>query len=283
LPRILYKYCDAGGTDILLKLRLKITPPNRFNDPFEFAPRMKPRLPRTEARRLVKARQRERDMFEIMTAKRLFTRSFKHFKKLLRTHRGLLVQGVMDQYPDVAANFRKDSVDLVSRDHGLLCLSAVRDNILMWSHYGRSHTGLVIGLDTGHAFLSSTEPLVKVEYRKERVEMGYLAAPRSRKLQEQIESLIRRKSPLWSYEREWRQLRFLQQCKTEEDPRFPGQVHHFIAIEPKLIREVIVGCRATETLIREIGELKRLSPFAHVQFLQARMHETDFALEFAPF
>jgi hypothetical protein len=222
-------------------------------------------------------------MFATMTGTGQFTGSFKAFKKFLRMHRGRLVQGVMDKYPDVAASFRKESVDVVSRDYGLLCLSAVRDNILMWSHYGRRHTGVVIGLKTGHAFLNSTEPLVKVEYREERVEMGYLAAPRSRELQEQIESLIRRKSPQWSYEREWRQLRFLRHCKTEEDPGSPGQVHHFIAIEPGLIREVIVGCRATETLISEVGKIKRLSHFAHVQFLQARMHETDFALEFGPF
>jgi hypothetical protein len=82
---------------------------------------------------------------------------------------------------------------------------------------------------------------------------------------------------------EWRQLRFLRQCKVEADPLFPDQVDHFIVIEPKLIREVIVGCRATETLIRAIRELKRLSHFGHVRFLLARMHRTDFALEFEPF
>ena len=198
-------------------------------------------------------------------------------------HRGLLIDGIRAGYPDVAADFRKQAVELVSRDHGLLCLSALRGNILMWSHYGKSHTGLVIGLDTRHAFLSSKEPLLEVEYREERVEIGYLAAPRSRELQEQIDSLIKRKSPEWSYELEWRQLRFLQHCKTEEDARSPGQVHHFIAVEPGLISKVIVGCRATETLIKSATKLKSLSHFAHVQFLQARMHETDFALEFGPF
>jgi hypothetical protein len=279
-----YKYCDARGKDILLRLRLKITPPNRFNDPFEFAPRMTPGLPRREARRLVKTKQQQRARFATMTRMGQFNGSFKDFKKLLRTHQGRLVQGVMDGYPGVAAKFREESLDIVSRDQGLLCLSAVRDNILMWSHYGRSHTGLVIGLDGGHALLSSNEPkLVEVEYREERVEMGYFATPRSRELEEQIKSLIRRKSPQWSYEREWRQLRFLQQCETEEDVSSSGPVNHFFPIEPGLIRQVIIGCRAPETLIGEIAEIKTFSRFAHVQFLQARMHETDFALEFGPF
>ena len=40
LPPILYKYCDLRGLDILANLRLKVTPFNEFNDPFELAPRM---------------------------------------------------------------------------------------------------------------------------------------------------------------------------------------------------------------------------------------------------
>ena len=35
-----YKYCGDLGVEILEKLELKVTPPNQFNDPFEFAPHM---------------------------------------------------------------------------------------------------------------------------------------------------------------------------------------------------------------------------------------------------
>jgi hypothetical protein len=283
-PEYVYKYCDTRGSDILLKLRLKITPPNRFNDPFEFAPRIQPNVARREARRLVKNRQKERAMFEKMTASGDFNGNFKTFKKFARSNREKMVQTVLAGYPDVGAHFLKNNIDIISRQFGLLCLSAVRDNILMWSHYGQGHTGLVIGLDGGHELLSSNEPrLVEVEYPEERAEIGYFAAPRSRKLHDQVKSLIRRKSPQWSYEREWRQLRFLNQCETEQDDSSSGRVNHFLPIEPELIRQVVTGCRAPETLIREIAEIKTHSRFAHVQFLQAHMHKTDFALEFEPF
>src|SRR5262245_28414242 len=36
----LFKYCDTRGIDILESLRLKVTPPNQFNDPFEFLPKV---------------------------------------------------------------------------------------------------------------------------------------------------------------------------------------------------------------------------------------------------
>src|SRR5213596_1333291 len=38
---ILYKYVGVGGLDILEALRLKISSPVGFNDPFEFAPLFK--------------------------------------------------------------------------------------------------------------------------------------------------------------------------------------------------------------------------------------------------
>ena len=40
MDRLLYKYCDRRGIDVLDRLRLKVTPPNRFNDPFEVTPQM---------------------------------------------------------------------------------------------------------------------------------------------------------------------------------------------------------------------------------------------------
>jgi hypothetical protein len=42
LPNRLYKYCDVRGIDILKSHRLKVTPFDEFNDPFEIAPRMRP-------------------------------------------------------------------------------------------------------------------------------------------------------------------------------------------------------------------------------------------------
>jgi hypothetical protein len=39
-PKLLYKYLDRYGLDTIANLELKITPPNEFNDPFEFTPRL---------------------------------------------------------------------------------------------------------------------------------------------------------------------------------------------------------------------------------------------------
>jgi hypothetical protein len=36
----LFKYCDGRGIDIFCSLRLNVSPPNQFNDPFEFLPKV---------------------------------------------------------------------------------------------------------------------------------------------------------------------------------------------------------------------------------------------------
>src|SRR5262245_32896626 len=38
MTMLLYKYASASGIKILEDLRLKVTPPNEFNDPFEMTP-----------------------------------------------------------------------------------------------------------------------------------------------------------------------------------------------------------------------------------------------------
>jgi hypothetical protein len=45
---ILYKYADDSGIRILEDLRLKVTPPNEFNDPFEITPNTRRARPLAE-------------------------------------------------------------------------------------------------------------------------------------------------------------------------------------------------------------------------------------------
>ncbi|MFC3681373.1 DUF2971 domain-containing protein [Bacterioplanoides pacificum] len=57
---------------------------------------------------------------------------------------------------------------------GIISLTETRDNLLMWSHYGDNHRGLVIEYNINHPFFASldghTERLDRVRYRKRRTE-----------------------------------------------------------------------------------------------------------------
>jgi hypothetical protein len=59
------------------------------------------------------------------------------------------------------------SIDKVlNQSVGILCLSEMRDSLLMWGHYADNHRGLVIGFDSDHPFFNKK--------RNENDDFGYL-------------------------------------------------------------------------------------------------------------
>ena len=91
------------------------------------------------------------------------------------------------------------------KDKGIISLTETKDNLLMWSHYGDQHSGMVVEFDITHEFFTSKfsssddqflGKIGKVLYRKERLnKLGdYLMEPYFHKSNE------------WAYEKEHRLL-----------------------------------------------------------------------------
>lgn len=94
---------------------------------------------------------------------------------------------------------------------GILSLTETPDNLLMWSHYGDSHKGVVLGFDEAHPFFRGAEivpglsRLNRVEYNQKRPVLSPSTQNNPR--------IFLRKSPEWAYEREWRLVRPLAEAK----------------------------------------------------------------------
>lgn len=277
LPKVLYKYCDRWGADILEHYRLKVTPFNKFNDPFELAPRMRPDFSVEDASIALSAVDLQRDLYAESVRRRQFTGSFEEFTALMRVVKGDLAAKISEDYPQDAAEFRRDHIDIISTEFGLICLSAVPDDILMWSHYTNGHAGFVIGFDTSSELFA--DPVVhEVDYQEERVLMGHAGNMRDApKRAEIIRSLIRRKSPHWRYEQEWRQLHFLAKCVPRPNPRQPAEVIYYKPIPSAAVCEVITGARCDSD---QVGQLLRRPELAHVTRRCARLHDSEFKLVF---
>jgi hypothetical protein len=179
-------------------------------------------------------------------------------------------------YASDAAHFRETHLAMVSPEFGLICLSGRFDDILMWAHYTRGHSGFVIGFDTSHAFFSQGPPTYDVEYRTKRVLMGHYYDHRDRG-RDVIRELICRKSPHWSYEQEWRQLRRLAECERVADADRTGESLLYAPMPPEAVAEVIIGCRCEAAFVNSVLEEPG---FRHVRRLRAHIHESDFALVF---
>ncbi len=77
---------------------------------------------------------------------------------------------------------------------GVLCLSEVPDNILMWSHYSNGHKGFCL------QFENIDIRAQKIKYSETYPEINYLLTP----VDDQIRLTLLTKSIHWSYEKEWR-------------------------------------------------------------------------------
>lgn len=101
----------------------------------------------------------------------------------------------------------------ITEQIGVLCLSCVRNDILMWSHYADSHRGICLEFDGRFEFFAHAQ---EVKYPPLRPRINPFRQDRV----EMMEAALLTKSEHWAYEQEWRLVQY------EKGPgvyRFPAE------------------------------------------------------------
>lgn len=146
----------------------------------------------------------------------------------------------------------------------VLSLSSNHDNILMWSHYSKNHTGLVFEFtpkdinDINSCFYL----LEKVDYVDSYTELSYT----NKQHKEEVPELFLTKYKDWSYEEEYRAFGL----------DFKGE-KQFLKHE---LTGIIFGVKTTERNIQHIINLCTINNFEHVKFRQAKLVHGRYALSF---
>jgi len=203
VPKILYKYryFDENGYHLSLieKGELWFTSAREFNDPFDsildfqfsddppgimnkwandFVKREFPDKPRAERRRIVKER----------------------LKEIRNSH-------------DHEEWFHKHNIKMTYNKFGICALTSKSDNLLMWAHYAKNHTGFCVGLDRDviicaqHKLAEAHKILldmVKINYHKKMPKLNFFNSMLSNRGKDDIITLLSTKSDHWSYEDEYR-------------------------------------------------------------------------------
>lgn len=96
-------------------------------------------------------------------------------------------------------DFSKKVLSTLSDDIGTLCLSEIKDDLLMWSHYSNGHKGFCLEFS-----YSKNDPFFgksrKVIYKKNYPSVNFFdSSP-----EEQLDAMIFTKARFWKYEKEWR-------------------------------------------------------------------------------
>ena len=273
-PMILYKYLQRARLDVLKAKKIRFTQPGDFNDPFEFRPRIQSVASEEHVRAYVE------DNFEQLVEQQLdkYGALIKAppqpaLKELLYQQKARIPELFRLLEPPMIAKVSSLLDGALNQNVGVLCLSEVRDSILMWGHYAENHRGFVVGFDSKHPFFSlrRTEQdefgiLRQVDYQRKRpiVTLSDTSSP----------AWFQTKSEQWAYEKEWRIVRVLSDanCQLQCTP-FPICLFDFPA---DAVLELIVGMRSAPSFVADMRSIAIGFPKAVV--LQAHEDPSDYAL-----
>jgi hypothetical protein len=282
---ILYKYCPPERIDILKNLKLRLTQPGAFNDPFEGYPytrlytdeelfeqiRRDEQLPGIyhvglEWLHKNGLLEREWPLAEVLrdpvAAGKLMWETLESARQ--RTHKGVDRRYV-------------GHLQLFDSMLGIGSLSETNDNILMWSLYAASHTGLVLGFDAGHEFFaSSTFGLWPVEYTQQRPVMT------TRDIWDLRLHLT--KATIWSHEKEWRFIAPISVTLPANTPQdCLGYPIVLSDLPASLFKSVTLGSRMnTDERHFLVNMLSSIPALSHVELFQASLDPRCFRVNISP-
>jgi hypothetical protein len=277
---ILYKYAGEPGFKILENLRLKVTPPNEFNDPFEITPNSRRARPLAEMLAEVhKDSQYFRNVYDDMVQGGSYNDSFEQFLKELPS----ALPRYYSEYKKLSrreiAMRDLNTMDDISSKIGILCFSKPADDISMWSYYANHHRGVVFGVDVEKIGGKLPKFSGFVKYRKSRVRYNpFSSLSRQQRLQTAFT-----KSRVWRHEQEYRCI-FRLGDLVSSIGESAGEKMYFLDITGDSMREIIFGCRVTPELERKIREelQRRKKTFGHVRLLKCVRHISKFELKIVP-
>jgi hypothetical protein len=142
---------------------------------------------------------------------------------------------------------------------GLFSMSALNNNLLMWSHYADSHRGFCVGLNVD-LFSELTGSICQVSYDNKFPELGLFDDSL-----ENFLSLFTTKSLDWSYEKEYRILKVNYAKKT-------------IKLTNNCITEIILGCKMKDEHKKEIAKIID-TKFKHANIYQSELNSEEFKID----
>ncbi|WP_345947722.1 DUF2971 domain-containing protein [Mucilaginibacter sp. PAMB04274] len=262
-----------AGIKILENCTIRVTPPNQFNDPFEFASYGTGIIDRGHIISLIEDEQLLLERYKLIAKDSgMSLEQYREDQATLLSDNGRLQQEIATAtqlYMEWAAHF----VDQVSHNAGVVCLTEDDTSILMWSHYASNHEGLMIGLDVDRLpYLK----LFNVEYTTEhQLPIDLSRVHLMEYLQEQYVAIMRRKFSVWGYEKEYRMQFHFSVCE-----QIPAIGMWFYRFDPEVVRSVTIGMKCKIEDREHVLSLLAEPRFAHVQVKEAVKDKTEYQVRY---
>ncbi len=276
-PLILFKYFSPNRHTFFDKPLLRFTPPSELNDPFEGKASFKGIASQEYIEAECNANF-DKIFEEEMLAKGIPKQSFSsnQWEILKKNIDSIMMRDGLKRINsrEVCQKLNETPVTAFNKAGiGILSLSKLRDNPLMWAHYCQEHKGFVVGFDTSHSFFDrrlddqdvfrSLKPVTYITGRPSKYLADY--SP-----DEAIKDLLCTKSEDWEYEAEWRMI--IAGVSSMTQYGVPG----LDAIPVDAVREVYLGVKADQKLKNCAASFCREHA---VKIYQMELHETDYTLQ----
>ena len=244
VPPILYKYADWSNDyhkRLITSPEIYLAYSNSFNDPFDCA--VSPRY----------------ELWTLDDRKELIRQFIKRNNPQMDEK--LLDEKVEEEYAGIGVEYesrleqvRDNQTNFIHKYVGISCYSKIKDSILMWSHYAKSHKGFCIGYNSsklGDSVLKYVESLnptykwvayVKVDYSKEYPE---IKPSTDLENSDDFANRLAFKFDHWRYEEEWR----LTVGVSRGEMPFSERI---VKIPKEAIAEIYLGMHMSEENIAEI-------------------------------
>ncbi len=214
-PDVLYKYCafNEYTEGIFTRNEIYFSSPNEFNDLFD-----------SKLYLTSDGTEQERKNY-------LCEQYKKKYPELRESGILAAVNEIIAKGNDKAIlkETVKKSGETFRERFGICCFTEKRDNILMWAHYAKDHTGLCLEFDTNNKFF---EPrILKVSYKVIWPELNVLRLDSYPEGEMANKLLI--KANDWLYEKEWRIV----------DYNIDKRIQNF---PEESLSGVILGCRISQ-------------------------------------
>ena len=286
-PNILYKYISPQRIDILQHCRIRISQPGAFNDPFEGYPH---EVSYDSDKEILESIQQDEHMSGIIQAihEALFKVGIESREWTLDDVKGDLLNAYKSAHDIIHNTLIEETIGTHPSDRfsvqwifdrllGVVPLSEVNDDILMWGLYASSHSGYVIGFNAHHEFFSQTGYGVrKVQYSEERPTIVIGAVWDIR--------FHLTKSLYWQYEKEWRLLAPIPIDLPEDTSRDTlGYPIILFNLPPAAINCIVFGARMSSDnrdrlrdIVNQNHELK------HVKFFRSQIDPNLYRINIKP-
>jgi hypothetical protein len=209
---MLFKYLPSIRVDVIKNLKIRFSPFESLNDPFESLP-------------LYDSEFRKQHIDQVITIFKETMLQNKESKNTIITEIGDKLRETIENEFLSTATFGKLIMKNRNENVGILSLSRTEKSLLMWSHYSENGKGFVLGIDSNSTFFKKINgignPIPVVYSEKRRV---FDISEHKIQEIENIPRIFSRKPLEWAYEEEER---FFCLLNTENDDIDTGIIDEY--------------------------------------------------------